>query len=347
MYNPSLPYRILLWPISVIYGALVRFRNLLYLKGILKRARPSGVRIISVGNITVGGTGKTPVTLHLADRLKEMGIKVAILSRGYQRTTTGPKVVSDGERLLMGPSEAGDEPYLMARRLKGVPVVVSERRTLGAELVKERFNPQVIILDDGFQHLAIERDLDIVLLDGRILHENPYLLPAGPVREPASSLKRADIVLLKGGAALPHGFAHYINGKPLWGFHYRADGLLDKAFREAGGPELLEGRPILAVCGIAEPASFFATLEACGAEIRGRLAFPDHHGYTSEDVAAIKESVEKTGAEWVVTTEKDGVKLTGCKGVDGLPLFVLTVDVAIDREEEFMAKIMELSGIET
>ncbi len=347
MHNLPHPYRLVLWPLSALYGAIVRFRNLLYLKGVLKSTRPSGVRIISVGNLTVGGTGKTPVTIHLAACLKDRGMRVAILSRGYRRTTRGARVVSDGERLLMSPQEAGDEPCLMAQRLRGVHLVVSEKRTAGAELLKERFGPDVILLDDGFQHLAIKRDLDIVLIDGRQLSENPRVLPSGPLREPPDSLKRADIILFKDHTHLPRPFAPYIEGKPRWGFSYRAGRLLDEGFRPLGGAGLLKDRRVVAVCGIAEPDSFFTTLEGCGARVVERVGLPDHHLYTEADVATLVDRVEKTGAEWVLTTEKDGVKLKDCKGVEALPLRILTIDVAIEEEKPFVSKVLELSGIET
>ncbi len=347
MYSLPYPYRLVLWPLSALYGAIVRFRNLLYLKGILKSTKPPGVKIVSVGNLTVGGTGKTPVTIYLATCLKDRGTRVAILSRGYRRTTTGARVVSDGERLLMGPQEAGDEPCLMAQRLGGVPLVVSEKRTEGAELLKERFGPDVILLDDGFQHLAIKRDMDIVLIDGKQLSENPWVLPSGPLREPPDSLERADIILFKDHTPPPRSFAPYIEGKPRWGFSYRAGRLLDEGFMPLGEAELLGGKRVVAVCAIAEPDSFLATLEGCGAEVVERVSLPDHHHYTETDVATMRDRLEKSGAEWVVTTEKDGIKLKDCKEIEGVPLRILTIDVAIDEEKLFISKVLELSGIET
>ncbi len=341
------PYRLILWPLSLLYGALVRVRNLLYLKGILKSTAPSGVRIISVGNITTGGSGKTPVTIHLAERLKAMGIRVAVLSRGYRRTTRGTRVVSDGQRLLVGVYEAGDEPYLMARRLEGVPVVVSESRVKGAELIKERFHPQVILLDDGFQHLAIKRDLDVVLIDTRRLSENHWLLPSGPLREPLDSLHRADVILLKEDGPLPGFLASRVGNKPRWSFHYRALTLLDSTFNPVGTPELLRGRRVVAVCGVADPDSFFTTLEHCGAELVERIALADHHRYSEEDVEDLKKALEKTGAQWLVTTEKDGVKLAVCGSAESLPLRILTIDVTIEGEEQFTHRVVELAGIET
>ena len=339
MYNPSPAYRIGLLPLSVLYGAIQRTRAFIYRSGIAKSHRPEGIKIISIGNITVGGTGKTPVTIYLAEALRAKGMDVAILSRGYGRATRGVQVVSEGCGPLLTPKDAGDEPYLMAKRLEGVPLVVAERRIEGAELIKERFHPQLIIMDDGFQHLKIARDVDIVLIDGRQLRANHYVLPAGPLREPSCALRRADIVLLKEGVQPPQGVLAHMAGKPRWSFSYRPSRIRDTGFQIVGGVELIKGKRVFALCAIAEPDSFFRTLKSCGAELKGSLVFADHHNYGMADLHTIETHFRRSGAEWLITTEKDCVKLCRLSGVDGLPLYALSIDVAV--EEGFLGVLLE------
>ena len=297
-----------LLPLSWVFGFAVIVRNLFYDAGILPATRIR-TPVISVGNLTTGGTGKTPFTEYLVRHFLKAGKSVAVLSRGYRRASKGTLIVSDGKTLTADPAAAGDEPFQIASKFPGIVVVVDESRARAAKLVEERFRTDMVILDDGFQHRKLERSADIVMVDGDSRLRAMPLLPAGRRREPMSSLRRADFLVFTGnppgnpeefsGARLPYAVAH----RRLSGF------------RRIGGPEsperpeLLRGKRVLAVCGIAVPAGFRETLEGAGAVVAGLIAYPDHHRYTAPDVEDILRRTETPGVEALVTTEKDAVRL--------------------------------------
>jgi tetraacyldisaccharide 4'-kinase len=319
--------RALLYAASLAYGLGVRARLFSYRSGILPTHRIPA-KVVSVGNLTVGGTGKTPVTIFLAEFFRKDGKKAAVLSRGYGGSARGVSVVSDDEGVLMDPAGAGDEPYLMATRLPGVPVVVSPDRVKAGLFALERFAPDVVILDDAFQHVRLERDINIVLMDSKEGFGNGYLLPRGVLREPVSGLKRADFALVKGGK--PEGSALELLRKhsvPYIAFSYRPDSLYDIDSGKEVPLESLKGQRVAAVSGIANPGSFLKSLEDLGCLVSSSLEFPDHHSYTEGDSAAIAEKAR--GADLVVATEKDGVKLRGT--ARRTPVFALRVKVDIDR----------------
>ena len=199
--------------LSLAYGVVIRIRARLYAAGVLP-SKALLCRVISVGNIIAGGTGKTPMTIFVAQLLRDKGQRVVVLSRGYRGSMEASGgIVSDGERIFKGPDEAGDEPYLMARVLKGIPVVVGKRRYEAGMMAIARFQPDVIVLDDAFQHLRLKRDLDLVLLDCRSPWGNGYLLPRGLLREPLSALRRAHAIIFtrsrqSGRPAIPGPFAY-------------------------------------------------------------------------------------------------------------------------------------------
>lgn len=298
----------LLYPLSIAYCAAVKARALLYNFNILpSHSLPR--KVVSVGNITVGGTGKTPVVIFLAEFYRASGKKVAVLSRGYKGTKKGAAIVSDGRNLLLGPKEAGDEPYLIATRLKGVPVAVCADRVAGGKMLIERFSPDVIILDDAFQHIRLKRDVNIVLIDAAEGFGPGYMLPRGILREPVSALKRADFALIKNGPARGAQWeALQRYSVPSIEFHYRASMAYSIDSGEEAAIETLAGREAVAVSGIANPASFADTLASLGIKVSRSFAFPDHHAYSERDIRAIEESA--SGAV-IITTEKDGVKLKG------------------------------------
>src|SRR3989338_4045779 len=186
-----------LYSSSILYGICIKLRYFLYHTGIFKTKRLT-CKVISIGNITVGGSGKTPMAIYLAKKLKEKGRKVIILSRGYKGKVKGIGVVSDGGNILLDPEDAGDEPYLMAAKLKNIPVIVGKDRYKAGLYAIEKFNPDVIILDDGFQHIRLARDIDFLLIDLRKGFGNGHLFPLGMLREPLSGLKRGTFFLMKG-----------------------------------------------------------------------------------------------------------------------------------------------------
>lgn len=318
----------LLYPLSVAYCALVRARALLYGLGLLpSHSLPR--KIVSIGNITVGGTGKTPVVIFMAEFYRRSGKKVAVLSRGYKGTKRAGAIVSDGRNLLLGPREAGDEPYLIATRLKGVPVAVCADRVAGGKMLIEQFSPDVIILDDAYQHLRLKRDVNIVLMDSAEGFGPGYLLPRGILREPVSALKRADFALIKNGPAKGAQWeALQRYSVPSIAFHYRAS----MAYSVDGGEEVaidsLAGKEVVAVSGIANPTSFTDTLQSLGIKVRRAFAFPDHHAYSENDISVIEKAA---AGSIIITTEKDGVKLGGM--FKNVKAYALRIDAEMDSAE--------------
>ncbi|MCU0531049.1 MAG: tetraacyldisaccharide 4'-kinase [Syntrophales bacterium] len=325
------PLHIFFYLLSLPYGAAVRARNRLFDLGALPQ-EDAGCPVVSVGNLTVGGTGKTPMTIRVAGMLRERGMRPAVLSRGYGgKSTAGVLVVSDGRQTLAGPDEAGDEPVLIARRLPGVPVLAGAKRALTGRYARENFGADVLVLDDGFQHRWIRRDLDIVLLDSREPLGNGFLLPRGPLREPPASLERAGVVVLTRSEGrtepLDGGLAGLVAGRPVLRTRIRPTTLV-----ATDGTEMplahLAGRTVFAFAGIARPESFRQTLEGLGASVAGFAAFPDHHRFGAEDVTRLERGLGETGAEILVTTEKDGVKLSGLAAFSGR-LFCLAIETEI------------------
>jgi len=296
---------------SLLYRAGVSLRNVLYDAGVF-RTQKVPCRVVSVGNIMVGGTGKTPMVIMLARMLKEAGWRPAVLSRGYggkKRDEIG--VVSNGREVLMDPREAGDEPVLIAHSIPEVPVIVASDRARAGRVALESFGTDVLILDDGFQHRRLARDIDIVLLDGNRPFGNGFLLPRGGLREPQSSLRRADMVILtsaEGSNTPPLGNRY---SGSVFAARRRPVELVKKQTRETCPLDCLSGKRICAFSGIANPWGFRETLEPLCGEIVSFLPFPDHHIYTAADVEHIRKAFDDSGAQALVTTEKDGVKLRG------------------------------------
>jgi tetraacyldisaccharide 4'-kinase len=312
--------RAALVPAALAYGLGAAVRNRLYDRGVLA-ARRVPARVVSVGNLTVGGTGKTPTALWLAEALRARGARVGIVARGYRKARTGVVVVGEAGRPLVSAREGGDEAVLLARRFRG-PVVTGERRAEAAAFACARFGLDTIVLDDGFQHRALARDADLVLLAGDEGAQWP--LPAGPLREWAGGLARADALLALDGAPPWRGPQPLFRGALRPTALVRAEGERWVEEPLAG----LAGAPVVAVAGIARPERFAAALAGGGAVVREALRFPDHHVYGDADVAAIARAGR--GAT-VVTTEKDLTKLAGRPGLAALR--ALRVALAVERGE--------------
>ena len=269
---------IILFPFKFIFYLGVRIRNWCYNIGLCK-THSFDIPIISIGNITFGGTGKTPVVIHLCSKLKENGYKPAVISRGYKRKSTGLVIVNNGEQTMTNVSDAGDEPYLMSKKLKDVPVLVCKKREEAVEyIVKNLHAINVILLDDGFQYRSLHRNVDVVLLSGKECSDI--------LREPKSSLKRANIILS-----------------------------LDKQYviREFKDDMFTPSTPdesVYAFCGIAKPKSFLSFLKSKNLNVKGRSVFEDHQEYSSECMSELENSINESGANSIITTEKDLVKLS-------------------------------------
>ncbi len=304
-------WSLLLTPLTPAYAAAVRARACAYQRGWARVAR-APVPVISVGNLTFGGTGKTPTTVALVRDLVRDGRHPAVLTRGYGRRDRSPQVVI-GPTLRTGPEVVGDEPLEMASRLPGVPVVVDADRVRGAtEAVA--CGADVLVLDDGFQHLGLARDVDVVLLDAGDPFGGGRLPPLGRLREPVSALRRADVIVVTKLApddratldALTTRVDAIRPGLPVLGASLEivrvrtADGTY--------GPEHLADRPVVAVAGVARPAAFHDMLRRAGAQVRATRWFPDHHVYRPPDLRWMADAAHRHEAV-VVTTAKDAVKL--------------------------------------
>jgi tetraacyldisaccharide 4'-kinase len=273
--------------LSSIFGIGVRARNALYERGIA-RARKLQGPVVSIGNLSVGGSGKTPFVLLLGELLKVRGVKFDILSRGYGRRTRGVARVDPGGLSR----DFGDEPLLLARRLS-VPVIVGEDRYEAGLFAEKSFGPQLHLLDDGFQHRALARDFDIVLVTPEDARDR--LLPAGRLREQVASLSRADAVVLASGAS-PQSFP--LNGKLLW------------RVRRGISVTNVPARPVV-FCGIARPQNFLLQLRTAGIEPVAQALFRDHHAYSERDIQDLLKLRQQSEAEGFVTTEKDAINLGG------------------------------------
>ena len=331
-------------PLSFLFGRLLEERARRYADG---RAPSFSLShpVLSIGNLTVGGTGKTPLVLHLAERFLAQGRRPAILSRGYGRASREVVVVSSGEGARVGPESGGDEPVLLATRLPGAIVVVAPRRADAARAA-EAFHPDLFLLDDGFQHLSVRRDLDVLLLDAADPFGGGRYPPVGRLREPLSALRRADAIV----------FTRAIPGRPTeealetvkrWNPDARVSTArirpagLRNTLGAADGP--LPGTKFLAVCGIARPDSFRESLAALGLFPAQTLVFPDHCRYGGWDLARIARAAARTASTAIVTTEKDAVKLDGRVA---LPLFAVRLEVELSDPGFFAWISARLSGAE-
>lgn len=269
--------------------------------------------VVSVGNLHWGGTGKTPLVVALGAHLRDRGHRVAVLSRGYRRVSRGPLVVSRGAGPLVTVAAAGDEPHLIARALPGVAVLVGESRLAAGRLALAELvpPPDLFLLDDGFSHVALARDLDLLVLPAGDPWGGGRLWPSGRLREPLASARHADALLVAGGAAGDGGAA----AAGLAAFGFTGPGfaapLVSGAPRFADGAPVPAGARVLAVCGIARPERFFRSAAGAGLALAGTLAFPDHHAFPARSLAAIARRARALGAAAVLTTEKDAAKLEG------------------------------------
>ena len=343
--------KMLLFPLCLLslpYGGAVRIRSLFYSLGLLKRKKLP-CPVISVGNITVGGTGKTPLTMALGKGLLERGIQVAILSRGYKGKKTSEPVVSDGKTIFLSPKESGDEPFLMAQSCMGIPVLIGKDRFVNGQIALQRFGIQGVVLDDGYQHLPLHRDINILLIDSHIGFGDYHLLPRGILREPLSHLRRAHLLILtkvedpRTCQPLEKKICEIHPSSRVFHSHYEPAGLVGPK-EEQEELQLLKGKKILALSGIADPNYFSSLLRKCGMEIVREAIFPDHYLYTTKDLSFIEE--KSKGVDCIVTTEKDMVKLRKLN-IDHLPLRALRIELKIWEEKEFYQRVLEIFRVKS
>ena len=324
--------------LAYIYGKVADLRNHLYDRGVFE-SRHLGARTISIGNITTGGTGKTPLVAYVAYILAARDEKICILTRGYGRANPKQRVlVSDGENILANVSEAGDEPFELAQKLIGKAIVIADAdRVAAAEWAKRKFGVTAFVLDDGFQHRKANRDLDIVCIDAGAPFGGGKMLPAGRLREPVENLKRADVVIITRAHLsdeinnLKFEISNLAPNKPI----FEAENRISKITELLGDGEFNKKTLIFAFCGIGNPENFFELLRQENLNNAGRRSFADHHFYTQIDIAAIEREAAEAGAEVLLTTAKDAVKLSNLKFE--MPIYVVEIAMIIDDADAFAA----------
>jgi len=330
--------------LALCYGFLVHLRIALYAVGIFKK-RKLPQWVISVGNITLGGTGKTPAVIHIAGLLRSHNRYPAVVSRGYRRRNESEIViVSDGTVLSADASRGGDEPGLIGARLPGVPVVVGRDRYRAARLAVQVFGADTIVLDDGFQHVRLRRDLNIVLLDAGDPFGNGKLFPAGILREPLAVLRRAHVVLITRvdsammsiedmkAAIRRHSEA------PIFTSRHEPTALVETKTGETLPLSTLRNTAALGFSGIARPATFTALLRSLGAEIKAEMVYPDHYFYSKRDLAEIFQKAVDVGAAMIITTEKDAARLKVLQP-DGI--WALRIELKVNQEHDWEKVILE------
>lgn len=350
---------ILLHGVSWLYKSLIVARNRLYDRQVLPSLRlPCAV--VSVGNLAVGGTGKTPMTVYLAEQIQTLGYRPAVLSRGYKgRYEKKGAVVSDGRSILCDARQAGDEPYLLATLLPTVPVIVGSDRTRAGRMAIDRFAPDVLVLDDAFQHRRLHRDLDILLLDGRAPFGNSFVLPRGPMREPVQALQRCHTIVLTRCPSQSTNAYRNVAGmarpRPVFRTHHRplvrgilpADHFPDRRHLDRGlgeaSPQLTRRRAY-AFCGLARNQAFFDTVGQTYGELAGHMGFEDHHPYGPADMQRIMAAARASNSECLVTTDKDFVRLPQTVRLP-MPLLVLGIRIEFNDDanafQRFIAQQLE------
>ena len=338
--------------LSAGYRLGLAARERAYGWGLLKTERLP-CPVVSVGNITLGGSGKTPTVELAARSLRALGASPAVVSRGYGRQSRGVAVVADRDGVKLDARVAGDEPVLLAERLPGVPVVVGENRFQAGRVAVERCGATVVLLDDGFQNRTVAKDLEIVVLYGRSPWGNSRLFPRGMLREPLSALGRADLVLVTNPKdasdveAVSRVVCRHNSRVPVLAAGFE---VMDPMEARSGRREALaalSGRKALAFCGLGSPRGFADTLTASGVRVMDLVEFPDHHWFEPADLVELARQAEAAGAEGLVTTEKDWVRLRGL-ALPPIPLWVLPVRLVLEAGQEVwlqaLGRILDSSG---
>lgn len=360
--------RILLFFLSKIYGCVIRLRIYLYHKRFM-RWSSVGCRVISIGNLTVGGTGKTPVVEKFARTLTRSGRKVAILTRGYKSTpkplwqriyhrltlqshNIPPRVVSDGHSLFLDSEMAGDEPFMLASNLQGVVVLVDKDRVKSAQYAIEKYGVDTLLLDDGYQYLSLTERLNVALVDRHAPFGNRFMLPRGTLREPKDHLKRADVIYITkyDGTDIselkaeirqfnPHARILKCTHRPLY---------LQSLYDHRRHPlSILQDTPVGAVAGIAVPEGFEEGLTKLGAEVIYRRFYADHHRFSSKEISNVLDRTRRRGGHCLITTEKDAVRFPRIPQTD-LPVYFLRVEIElVDSEDTFEESILKVCGLQS
>lgn len=334
--------RFILSPLTIVYKYVVIARNKLFDKGIFKEEFVEK-KVISVGNLTVGGSGKTPLVISIVKHLKKRSMKVGVLSRGYGRKTKGYKLVSDGNKFLLNARDSGDEIFLVSEECK-IPTAVSEKRVIGAKNFISDVDLDIIVLDDAYQHRWIGRDFNILVIEQRFLSNvnsfDQILLPLGSMREPFDSINRADAVVINKKFSpkitIPVRVRKHLNDKNIFFCQYKVAGIFDVKTNKEYSTKDFEGQNSLVVCGIAKPLSFLRVLNISNININNQLIFVDHKNYTNKEVQKIRKKFYDTNSYSVLTTHKDAVKLMEFrKELDDIDIYYLKIEVEFEEPDQF------------
>jgi len=341
-------FKILFSPLSFIYGFVIFLRNYLFDKNIFKQ-RKVNAKIISVGNLTVGGSGKTPAVISLIKMLKPES-KVGVLSRGYGRKTSGYLLVRDNDKFLQNVDAAGDEIYLVADECK-IPAAVSEKRFEGATKFLKDVDLDIIVLDDAYQHRWIHRDLNILIFDQRFLRKNnsieKNLLPLGIMREGFRSVNRADLIIINRKFSakqnIPSQLWKYLLNRKLFYAYYFANGIVDVKTHQVYPLNDFGGQNSLVVCGIAKPFSFIKALEDSNINTRNKIVFKDHKDYNIKEIELIRKKFYETNSHSVLTTQKDAVKLSEFSNeLDDIDIYYLKIEMKFEDEKNLVTTINQI-----
>jgi len=332
---------ILLSGCSQVYSLVLSLRNFCFKTGFFKTRRVD-CKVISIGNITVGGTGKTPMAITVTKILKETGFRPAVLSRGYGgKSTRKINIVSDGKTIFCNPDEVGDEPCLLAGILEDVPVLTNPDRYAAGNLAIEKLGVNVIVLDDGFQHRSLHRDINIALLDAVRPFGNGFLIPRGPLREKPVSLERADLIILtrsdSNSAASETMLKKQFPAKKIMRAQHEPECIVDHSTGEIYPVSFISGKRVAAFCGIAAPGSFRSLIEKLGGKVVFFEDFPDHHRYTLADIDYLIGKSRDNSPDIILTTDKDRIKLGNA---DFPGIFTLRIKMTID-DPEFSGWLLE------
>lgn len=304
------------------------------------------IPVVSVGNITLGGSGKTPMVEVVARALRDLGAVPAVVSRGYGRNTRGVHVVADQTGVKLGPRAAGDEPAVLAEHLPGISVIVGENRYEAGRVATQRCGATAIVLDDGFQHRTLHKNLEIVVVNGRAPWGNGRLFPRGMLREPLTALRRADLVVVTNPPdalaveAVTETMRRHRARVPVLTAAYEVIDAQETETGRRARTDELAGRRLLAFAGLGSPRGFAETLTAVGVSVAGLVEYPDHYWFAEGDLGDLAEQARHVGADGLITTEKDWVRLRG-RSVPSTPVWVLAVRLRLETGGEVLQRSLE------
>ena len=329
--------------LSFIYKCLVAIRKIFYETKILS-TKSLKCKVISIGNITVGGSGKTPTVEYLSKLLQSKGHKVGIISRGYKRKSKSTIVVTDGKKKPESWEHVGDEPFLLAHKLENIPIVVGASRYKAGSMMIKKFQPDVILIDDGFQHLSLHRDLDIVLVNSNDKESDHKLIPSGKLREPISNIDRADLIIITKSNI--HQPSNYLKNKienfnrPIIYNEIQIEDLLQYKNNEINKLEKIANKKVYLFSALGDNESFKKIMDNTDAEIVGHSKYLDHHHYTSDDLKDIEQKAIKCNAEFLITTEKDLVKINS--QYNKIDIYAVRMKMLFKPENSFSENIEAL-----